>query len=373
MPASASSIPGQGAPIRLDLTEDVALLTATLMDIESVSGNERALADAIEDALRAYGHLEVHRDGDSIVARTLGGKAERVILAGHLDTVPLPTTSGARGTVPVSWDGDTLYGRGATDMKGGVAVQLALAATLIDASRDVTYIFYDHEEVEGSKSGLGRLFRNCPEILGGDFAILLEPTNGTVEGGCNGTSRYRVRTRGVAAHSARAWMGENAIHAAAPVLAVLAAYEPQTVDVDGLAYRESLNAVGISGGIAGNVIPDFCEVEVNYRFAPDKDVDAAEAHVFELFKGFEIIRTDGAPGARPGLNHPAAASFVATVGQEPLPKYGWTDVARFSELGVPAVNFGPGDALLAHSDDEHVSADAIRQCLDTLRRWLAGA
>ena len=181
-----------------------------------------------------------------------------------------------------------------------------------------------------------------------------------------------MRTRGVAAHSARAWMGENAIHAAAPILQVLADYEPRTVDVDGLDYRESLNAVRIAGGIAGNVIPDFCEVEVNYRFAPDKDVAQAEAHVFELFEGFEIVRTDGAPGARPGLNHPAAASFVATVGQTPKPKYGWTDVARFSELGIPAVNFGPGDALLAHSDDEHVTADAIRECLATLRSWLGG-
>lgn len=359
-------------PVVLDLEQDVAQLTAKLMDIESVSGNETLLADAIAEALSHYPHLQVHRDGDAIVARTVLGRAERVILAGHLDTVPLPIIEGARGTVPMSWDGETLYGRGATDMKGGVAVQLALAATLQDPARDITFIFYDHEEVEGSKSGLGRLFRNCPELLGGDFAILLEPTDGTVEGGCNGTSRYRVRTRGTAAHSARAWMGKNAIHGVAPVLQILADYQPQTVDVDGLAYRESLNAVGIFGGIAGNVIPDLCEVEVNYRFAPNKDVAAAEAHVFELFKDFEIIRTDGAPGARPGLQHPAAASFVAAVGQEPKPKFGWTDVARFSELGVPAVNFGPGDALLAHSDDEHVSAEAIRTCLQTLTTWLRG-
>ncbi|MFL4477706.1 succinyl-diaminopimelate desuccinylase [Paeniglutamicibacter sp. ORCA_105] len=360
-------------PIDLDLREDVADLTARLMDIESVSGNETALADAIESALRQIPGLSLHRDGDSIVARTTLGRAERVILAGHLDTVPLPTTPGARGTVPVSWDGETLYGRGATDMKGGVAVQLALAATLQDPNRDVTYIFYDHEEVEGSKSGLGRLFRNCPELLGGDFAILLEPTDGTVEGGCNGTSRYKVRTRGVAAHSARAWMGENAIHAAAPILQVLAGYTPQTVEVDGLEFRESLNAVRINGGIAGNVIPDYCEVEVNYRFAPDKDVEAAEAHVFELFEGFEIVRTDGAGGARPGLRHPAAASFVEAVGQTPKPKFGWTDVARFSALGIPAVNFGPGDALLAHSDDEHVTRTAIHDCLAALRRWLGEA
>ncbi|PQZ95968.1 succinyl-diaminopimelate desuccinylase [Arthrobacter sp. MYb227] len=368
--APAAARASSQAPIELDLEQDVAQLTATLMNIESVSGNETALADAIERALKDYPHLQVHRDGDAIVARTVLGREERVILAGHLDTVPLPTLEGARGTVPVSWEGETLYGRGATDMKGGVAVQLALAASLKAPARDITFIFYDHEEVEGSKSGLGRLFRNCPELLGGDFAVLLEPTDGTVEGGCNGTSRYRVRTRGVAAHSARAWMGKNAIHAVTPVLKILADYQPQTVDVDGLAYRESLNAVRITGGIAGNVIPDFCEVEINYRFAPSKDVAAAEAHIFELFRDFEIIRTDGAPGARPGLHHPAAASFVAAVGQEPKPKYGWTDVARFSQLGIPAVNFGPGDALLAHSDDEHVQAPAIRTALSTLKSWL---
>lgn len=368
---SAQTAPSrEPQPPALNLRGDVAQLTADLIDVESVSGNERAVADQVEAALRGLPHLEVHRDGDAVVARTRLGRPERVVLAGHLDTVPLPTTEGSRGTVPSSWEGGTLFGRGSTDMKGGVAVQLALAAGMLSPNRDVTYVFYDHEEVEGAKSGLGRLVRNSPELLEGDFAILLEPTNGTVEGGCNGTSRFRVTTRGVAAHSARAWMGENAIHAASEILARLAAHEPATVDVDGLRYRESLNAVRIAGGIAGNVIPDRCEVEINYRFAPDKTIDDAEAYVRALMDGFDIERTDGAPGARPGLNHPAAASFVEAVGAVPLPKYGWTDVARFSELGIPAVNFGPGDALLAHSDDEHVEAEAVRACLAALTRWL---
>lgn len=363
----------------LDLRQDVALLTAAVMDINSVSGNETELADAIDVALRSIPGLQIIRDGDSIIARTELGLPERVILAGHLDTVPLPTTEGARGTVPSTWKSGTpgegvLYGRGATDMKGGVAVQLALAATMFDGgaspTRDVTFVFYDHEEVEAVKSGLGRLVRNHGHLLDGDFAILLEPTHGTVEGGCNGTSRFEATTVGEAAHSARAWMGSNAIHAAAPILARLAAYEPRTINVDGLDYRESLNAVKINGGTAGNVIPDRCVVEINYRFAPDKSPDQAEAHVRELLEGFEVVRTDAAAGARPGLNHPAAASFVAAVGAEPKPKYGWTDVARFSELGIPAVNFGPGDPLLAHKDNEHVDADAIRECLRALRSWL---
>ncbi|RKW71582.1 succinyl-diaminopimelate desuccinylase [Galactobacter caseinivorans] len=359
-------------PLPLDLTGHVADLTAALMDIESVSGREAAIADAVEAALRALPHLSVLRDGDAIVARTNLGRAERVVLAGHLDTVPLPTSPGSRGTVPSSWDGQTLYGRGATDMKGGVAVQLALAAELSAPQRDVTYVFYDHEEVEASLSGLGRLVEHHRGLLtDASFAILLEPTDGAVEGGCNGTMRFRVTTTGKAAHSARAWMGENAIHAAAPILARLAEHTPQTLSVEGLDYRESLNAVRIHGGIAGNVIPDRCEVEVNFRFAPSRSVEQAEAYVRHLLQGFDVERTDAAAGARPGLDAPAAASFVAAVGAEAKPKYGWTDVARFSELGIPAVNFGPGDPLLAHSDNEHVSRQAVADCLDALRRWLA--
>lgn len=373
--------PALSGTLALDLRQDVSLLTAALMDIESVSGNEQRLAGAVESALRNVPQLTVLRDGDAIIARTELGRAERVILAGHLDTVPLPLAPGSLGTVPSTWESGVpgegvLYGRGATDMKGGVAVQLALAATMFDGgaqpARDVTFVFYDHEEVEAVKSGLGRLVRHHGDLLQGDFAILLEPTDGTVEGGCNGTSRFEATTVGESAHSARAWMGSNAIHAAAPILARLAEYQPRTITVDGLDYRESLNAVKIKGGTAGNVIPDRCVVEINYRFAPDKTPDQAEAHVRELLEGFDVVRTDAAAGARPGLTHPAAASFVAAVGAEPKPKYGWTDVARFSELGVPAVNFGPGDALLAHKDNEHVHADAIRACLAALRKWLAG-
>ncbi|MFD1375680.1 succinyl-diaminopimelate desuccinylase [Micrococcus antarcticus] len=354
----------------LDLQQDVALLTEQIMNIESVSGNEQELADKVHQALRKLAHLEVHRDLDAIVARTNFGRERRVVLAGHLDTVPLPRTEGAKGTVPAEVIDGVLYGRGATDMKGGVAVQLALAAELTEAKYDITYVFYDHEEVEAAKSGLGRLAKNSPELLEADFAILLEPTDGTVEGGCNGTSRFVIRTRGKAAHSGRAWMGHNAIHDAGEILQRLAAYQPRTITVEGLDYREGMNAVRVAGGIAGNVIPDYCEVEVNYRFAPDKTLAQAEAVVLELFDGFDIERTDGADGAEPGLDQEIAADLIKVLGQEPKPKYGWTDVSRFSALGISAVNFGPGDALLAHSDDEHVPQQAIRDCLQTLRTWL---
>ncbi|MFF0988422.1 succinyl-diaminopimelate desuccinylase [Kocuria nitroreducens] len=358
----------------LDLAADPADLTAALIDIASVSGSEGPLADAVEAALRRLPHLAVHRDGDAVVARTDLGRAERVVLAGHLDTVPLPTAPRARGTVPSTWTGTggdrVLYGRGATDMKGGVAVQLVLAAALTAPNRDVSYVFYDHEEVDAAASGLGRLQRHAPELLEADFAVLLEPTDGTVEGGCNGTMRVRITTTGRAAHSGRSWIGENAIHKQAGILARLTAYEPRTVTVEGLDYREGLNAIRIGGGVAGNVVPDTAHVEINYRFAPDKSPEDAVAHVREVFDGYELELTDLSPAARPGLDRPAAAAFVAAVGQEPKPKYGWTDVARFSQMGVPAVNFGPGDALLAHTDDEHVRADAVRECYRALAAWL---
>ncbi len=350
----------------LDLSQDVLQLTRALCDIESVSGNEGALADAIEAALRPLGHLEVLRDGDAVVARTALGRDERVVLAGHIDTVPLAATP----NLPTFLDGGLLHGRGTCDMKGGVAVQLALAARVPQPSRDVTYVFYDGEEVESERNGLGRIARHHPEWLDAGFAVLLEPTNAGVEGGCNGTMRVDVIVPGVAAHSARAWMGHNAIHDAAVVLSRLTSYQPRSVEVERLVYRESLNAVRISGGVAGNVIPDRCVVTVNYRFAPSTGADRAEAHLRELFTGFELVVTDAAPGARPGLDRPAAEDFVRMVGREPLPKYGWTDVARFSELGVPAVNYGPGDPLLAHTDHEHVPVDQLGDCERRLRAWL---
>ncbi|MCC5674971.1 succinyl-diaminopimelate desuccinylase [Kocuria rhizophila] len=364
----------QQTPV-LDLTMDPADLTAALVDVESVSDHEGPLADAVEAALRELPHLTVHRDGDTVVARTELGREERVILAGHLDTVPLPTVEGALGAVPSvrrrEGDRDVIYGRGTTDMKGGVAVQLALAQQLREPNRDVTYVFYDHEEVSSDASGLGRVMRNGPELLEADFAVLLEPTNGTVEGGCNGTMRFRITTHGKASHSGRAWIGDNAIHKQAELLERLARYEPRTVTVEGLDYREGLNAIRIGGGVAGNVIPDTAWVEVNYRFAPDKTPQQAQQHVRKVFEGYEIEWQDLSPAARPGLDRPAAAQFVAAVGQEPMPKYGWTDVARFSEAGVPAVNFGPGDALLAHTDDEHVVDDAVRACHRALSQWLS--
>jgi succinyl-diaminopimelate desuccinylase len=353
----------------LDLSADVAELTAALVDVASVSGDERRLADAVEAALRGCAGLAVERDGNVVVARTDLGRGERVVLAGHLDTVPIA------GNVPSRRDGDVLYGCGTTDMKSGLAVMLRAAHQVasgeLDPRVDLTWIAYDCEEVESERNGLGRLARTRPAVLSGDLAILLEPTDGVIEGGCQGTLRVEVRTSGVRAHSARSWLGRNAIHAAAPVLARLAEYEARVVDVDGLGYHEGLNAVAIAGGVAGNVVPDECTVTVNFRFAPDRGEAEAEAHVREVFAGFDVTVTDSAPGARPGLDAALPRSIVAAVGGEPRAKLGWTDVARFGPLGVPAVNLGPGDPNLAHKPEEHVSCAQIREVEAALVRFLS--
>ncbi|GLZ07020.1 succinyl-diaminopimelate desuccinylase [Actinomadura sp. NBRC 104412] len=350
--------------MRLDLGLDVAALTAAIVDIESVSGNERALADAVEEALAPLPHLRVVRDGDTLVARTELGRDQRVILAGHLDTVPL------NGNLPSRVEGDRLYGCGTTDMKSGVAVALKLAAALSAPSRDVTYVFYECEEVEADRNGLKRLVETRPGLLEGDFAVLMEPTGGLIEGGCQGTLRAEITVEGRRAHSARAWMGSNAIHSAGVVLDVLRAYEPARPVVDGLEYHEGLNAVFIRGGVAGNVIPDECVVTVNYRFAPDKSLAEAEAYVRDLFPGHRVTIVDGAPAARPGLDHPAAASFVAASGAAVRAKLGWTDVSRFSDLSVPAVNYGPGEPTLAHTKEEHVEIPLIADCERRMLAWL---
>lgn len=354
----------------LDLTASSLDITRWICDVPSVSGNEEELADAIFAALAGASHLELFRDGNTIVARTALGRSQRVVIAGHIDTVPINENLPTR---MVDVDGESfLWGRGTVDMKAGVAVQLKLALELREPSVDITWMWYDNEEVDAESNGLTRLSRSRPDLFAGDFAILGEPSDGTVEGGCNGYLRVLVRTRGVRSHSARAWIGENAIHKVGPVLARLAEYRARSVEVEGLVYREGLNAVRIGGGVASNVIPDLCEVEVNYRFAPNRSVDEAVAHVRDVFAGYEVEVLDAAAGARPGLDAPIAQQFVAAVGGVPQPKYGWTDVARFSAMGIPAVNYGPGDPHLAHHDHEQVAIAQIDDVERGLRSWLTG-
>lgn len=349
----------------IDLNSDVVSLTAALVDTESVSRNEAEIADAVEQSLSAVPHLTVVRDGHTMVARTDLGRAERVVIAGHLDTVPV------NDNLPSRLDDEFLHGLGSCDMKGGVAIALRLAATVAEPVRDVTYVFYEAEEIAAEFNGLGRLAREHRDWLAGDFAILMEASDAVVEAGCQGTLRVEVVTRGVRSHSARSWMGSNAIHAASPILARLVEYKPRSPVIDGLTYREGLNAVGIRGGVAGNVVPDEARVTVNYRFAPDRSAAEALAHVREVFAGYELEVTDLAPGALPGLDRPAAAAFIDAVGGEVNPKFGWTDVAQFSALGIPAVNYGPGDPSFAHKQDERVPLEHLRRLEERLRDWLS--
>lgn len=348
----------------LDLAADAVALTETLVDIESVSQDEQRITDAIEVALRALPHLTVTRIGNSLVARTDLGRGERVVIAGHVDTVPV------NDNLPVRNDGTYLHGLGTCDMKGGVAVALRLAATLPEPNRDLTFVFYECEEIASVHNGLRRIAEERPDLVEADFAILMEPSDAIVEAGCQGTLRVEVRTRGERAHSARAWRGVNAIHRAAEVLRRLNEYDARKPLIDGLEYHEGLNAVLISGGVATNVLPDEAVVTVNYRFAPDRTEEEALAFVRDFFDGFEITVTDSAPGALPGLHLPAAKAFAEAVGGEVKPKFGWTDVARFTGLGIPAVNFGPGDPSLAHKQEEHVPIEQILRCEQTLRTWL---
>lgn len=355
----------------LDLHADPVDLTAALVDVPSVSGEERALADTVEEALRAQApHLEVLRDGDSVLARTNLGRPSRVIFAGHLDTVPVNGNLPCRRTG--SGAAEVLHGLGTVDMKGGVAVFLSLAATVLAPRHDLTFVFYDCEEVDAARNGLGRIERTLPEWLRGDLAVVGEPSNGVIEGGCQGTMRVELRRTGKRAHTARAWMGVNAIHALADPLRRLHEYRPRVVDIDGLTYREGLQAVRVSGGVAGNVVPDDALLVINHRFAPDRTPAVAEAHLREVFDGFELDVVDIAPGALPGLGAPAAAELVRAAGGPPVAKLGWTDVARFAALGMPAVNFGPGDPLLAHTAQEHVAAADVRRVAEVLRVFLVG-
>lgn len=349
----------------LDLSADPVELTAALVDVPSVSGDETRLADAIEQALRTQApHLELLRDGNAVLARTQLDRPTRVLLAGHIDTVPLADN------LPSHREGQTLYGCGTSDMKAGVAVIAHLAATMPTPRHDLTVVFYDCEEVEAARNGLGRIERNRPDWLQADLAVLGEPTNGAVEAGCQGTMRAVVTTHGTRAHSARSWLGENAIHRAAEVLDRLNAYRPREVDIDGCVYREGLQAVGIQGGVAGNIVPDHAAVTVNFRFAPDRHVDAAEKHVREVFDGLDLEIVDFAAGALPGLDAPAAREFLEATHSAPVAKYGWTDVARFAARGIPALNYGPGDPNLAHTPDEHVDTAKITQATRVLHRYL---
>jgi succinyl-diaminopimelate desuccinylase len=353
---------------------DLLALTAELVEIPSVSHQERALADHVEMALRGAGHLTVDRFGDTVVARTGLGRPWRVLLAGHLDTVPPFGPDGYR------IDGDVVSGLGAVDMKGGLAVLLDLARTVTDPAVDVTFLFYTCEEVERRYNGMNALVAENPEILAADAAVLAEPTGGTVEAGCQGTMKVEVTLTGRRAHTARPWAGVNAVHRLAPLLRALEDYVPRRVVLDGCEYMEQFQAVGVRGGVAGNVVPDEAVITINHRFAPDRDLAGAEAEVHRLLDpgldrdaGDAMVVIDAAAGAVPGLDHPLLSGLVRATGQPPRAKLGWTDVATLSAAGVPAANFGPGDPLLSHTPNENVSRAELTGVRDALSSLLTTA
>jgi succinyl-diaminopimelate desuccinylase len=340
-----------------------------LVSISSLSHHESALATHVEIVLRANANLDVERVGDNVVARTTGHHAARVIVAGHLDTVP-----GDPSVAQIQ--GDELIGLGACDMKGSLAVMLALALDETPRSVEVTWIFYAREEISRTESGLGELIELRPDLVRGDVAILAEPTAGAVEAGCQGTLRVRVDMAGRRAHTARPFTGRNAIHRVASVIDRIAKYEPRTVVLDGVEFHEQLQVVFVEGGVAANVVPDAATVTINHRVAPDRSHDDAVAwlrsYLDDLMEeGDEFTVVDWAPSAKPMLTNERLDALVALTSTAPRGKWGWTDVATFQELSIPATNFGAGDPLLAHRSDEKISREELEIFERVLRAWLS--
>ena len=355
------------------MTTDLLQATARLVDIPSPSHDEGALADVIEEQLGEAAWLRLHRVGHNVVARTEMGRDRRLILAGHLDTVP------ANGNERAVVDGAVLHGLGAADMKGGLAVMVELARAARNPRVDVTFVFYVCEEVDTRHSGLLQLESERPELLQGDVAILGEPTGCRVEAGCQGNLRAVVRLGGRRAHTARPWMGVNAVHRAGPLLDSVAAWPGREPVIDGCTYREALQVVAIEGGVANNVVPDEVCLTVNHRFAPDRDVDAAWSWLQSMLgpllddaRGDSLELAHSAVGALPGLADPVLADLVARTGEPPRAKLGWTDVAFFAQRGIAATNFGPGDPTLAHTPEERVERRDLDRALSILSGVLLG-
>jgi succinyl-diaminopimelate desuccinylase len=346
--------------------------TAELVDIPSESHDEAAIADHVAALLREAPWLELTRIGSNVVARTALGRPSRLILAGHTDTVP------ANGNDKAVVDGTTLYGLGSADMKSGIAVMIELALATSSPAVDLTFVFYACEEVSQRYSGLGEIEKDRPDLLVGDAAILGEPTGARVEAGCQGVLKVDVVLRGRRAHTARPWTGQNAIHRLAPLLTLVDQYRERRPVIDGCEFREALQAVAVSGGVATNVVPDEARVTVNHRFAPDRTVEEAYGelaahliHAVDEAGGESITLEDFSRAAAPGLQHPLLAKLVDRSASPPAAKLGWTDVSFFAARGIPAANFGPGESTVAHTADECVELSQIVTAFETLSELVA--
>ena len=348
----------------MNINQELSKLTLDLVNISSVSKDEKSIADSIAEALKKYSHLKITRVNNSIVAQTNFGNKQRVVIAGHIDTVP------ANNNFPGKINDSEVIGLGSVDMKSGIAVALKLASEITSSNYDVTYLFYESEEIETKFNGLELITKQQKDLLDCDFAILMEPTNGILEVGCQGSLRFEVSTSGKRSHSARWWNGENAIHKTNKILEILNNYKSREPEIDGHKFREGLQAVKVNGGIAGNVVPDSVTVSINHRFAPDTSIDQATQNMKTLFKDFNFQLIDAANAAPTGLSNPLIKEFVSNIGKNIAPKFGWTDVARFANAGIPAINFGPGDPNLAHHPEEKVLISQIIDVYESLKKWL---
>lgn len=348
----------------MNINQELSKLTLDLVNISSVSKDEKSIADLIAEALKKYSHLKITRVNNSIVAQTNFGNKQRVVIAGHIDTVP------ANNNFPGKINDSEVIGLGSVDMKSGIAVALKLASEITSSNYDVTYLFYESEEIETKFNGLELITKQQKDLLDCDFAILMEPTNGILEVGCQGSLRFEVSTSGKRSHSARWWNGENAIHKTNKILEILNNYKSREPEIDGHKFREGLQAVKVNGGIAGNVVPDSVTISINHRFAPDTSIDQATQNMKTLFKDFNFELVDAANAAPTGLSNPLIKEFVSNIGKNIAPKFGWTDVARFANAGIPAINFGPGDPNLAHHPEEKVLISQIIDVYESLKKWL---
>lgn len=348
----------------MNINQELGKLTLDLVNISSVSKDEKSIADSIEEALKKCNHLKLTRVNNSLVAQTSFGNKQRVVIAGHIDTVP------ANNNFPGKINNSEVVGLGSVDMKSGIAVALKLASEITSSNFDITYLFYESEEIETKFNGLELITKQQKDLLNCDFAILMEPTNGILEVGCQGSLRFEVSTSGKRSHSARWWNGENAIHKTNKILEILNNYKSREPEIDGYKFREGLQAVKVNGGIAGNVVPDSVSVSINHRFAPDTSIDQATTNMKNLFKDFNFLLVDAANAAPTGLSNPVIKDFVSSIGKSIAPKFGWTDVARFASNGIPAINFGPGDPNLAHHPDEKVLISQINDVYESLKKWL---
>ena len=340
-----------------------------LVRVDSVSGNESSLAHHVAHVLRSVPNLDVEQIGDNVVARTTGRHATRLLVAGHLDTVPGDATS-------AHVDGDVVRGLGACDMKGSLAVMLELATESTPRSVEVTWVFYAREEVARAQSGLLEIAELRPDLLQADAAVLGEPTGGRVEAGCQGTLRVSVTLNGVRAHTARPYTGRNAIHRLGELITRVASYQPRSVTIDGIEFVEQLQVVAVNGGVAANVVPDVATCTLNHRVAPDRTRDDAAATLASFLgdlveDGDSLDVVDWAPASVPALSNPHLVRLVGLTGLEARGKVGWTDVATLSGMGIAATNFGAGDPHLAHRADEFVTLAELDDFARVLHAWIA--